>query len=146
MNSTLLVLVKLTILVLGYLITLATSGVVVHFFVGKREKGYSAKASPPAGRRDLGMIIGKCENLLAISFIIAGEFTALALIFAAKSIVRMEDIKEDPEYYLGGTIVNFTYSVLAGLVIKQLLAAQPQLTCQLASILCLSHMFGSLCP
>jgi len=141
-----LVLVKLIILVLGYLITLATSGVVVHFFIGERKKGHSAEASPPAGRVDLGMIIGKCENFLAISFIVAGEFTALALIFAAKSIVRMDAIKDDPEYYLGGTIVNFTYSVLAGLVIKQILAAQPQLTCQLASILCLSHLLASLCP
>lgn len=146
MNSMGLVLVKLIILVLGYLITLATSGVVVHCCIGERKKGDSAEASPPARRRDLGMIIGKCENFLAISFIVAGEFTALALIFAAKSIVRMEDIKRDPEYYLGGTIVNFTYSVLAGFVIKQILAAQPQLTCQLASILCFSHLLGSLCP
>jgi len=140
------VLVRVIIVVLGYLITLATSGVVVHFFIGERKKGHSAEASPPIRRGDLGMIIGKCENLLAISFIVAGEFTALALIFAAKSIVRMDAIKDDPEYYLGGTIVNFTYSVLAGLVIKQILAAQPQLTCLLASIPCLSHLLGSLCP
>lgn len=141
-----LILVKVIIVVLGYLITFATSGVVVDFCIGRRNKGCSAESSATARKRDLGTVIGKCENFLAISFILAGEFTGLALIFAAKSIVRMEDIKTDPEYYLGGTIVNFTYSVLAGLLTKEILAAQPQLTCQVASVLGLSHLLGSLCP
>lgn len=141
-----LTLVKVIIVVFGYLITFATSGVVVNSCVGRRNEGCSAESSRTACNPDLGMIIGKCENFLAISFILAGEFTGLALIFAAKSIVRMEEIKTDPEYYLGGTIVNFTYSVFAGLATKQILAAQPQLICQVASALGLSHLLGSLCP
>ena len=32
---------------------------------------------------DLGMIIGKCENILTLTFILADQFTGLALIFAA---------------------------------------------------------------
>jgi hypothetical protein len=67
------------------------------------------------------MIIGKCENFLTITLILAGAITGLALIFAAKSIVRSEDIKKDPKYYLGGTLVNFSYSVLMGFVILILL-------------------------
>ena len=67
---------------------------------------------------DVGAIIGKCENFLVITFILADAFTGSALIFTAKSIVRREDIEKDPGYYLGGTLVNFSYSVLIGYLIR----------------------------
>jgi len=63
-------------------------------------------------------VIGKCENILALSFILAGEATGLALIFAAKSIVRKEEIQKNPSYYLGGTLVNLVWSVLMGFAIR----------------------------
>jgi tetrahydromethanopterin S-methyltransferase subunit B len=38
-------------------------------------------------------------------------------VFAAKSIVRREDMKNDSLFYLAGTLVNFTYSIVVGLVV-----------------------------
>lgn len=63
--------------------------------------------------RDTGSLVGKCENVLVLTLVFAGAYTALAVLFAAKSIVRREDIDSgDTAYYVAGTLVNFTYSLL----------------------------------
>ena len=67
------------------------------------------------------MIIGKCENFITMTFILADAVTGLALVFTAKSIVRSEDMKKNPTYYLGGTLVNFSYSILMGFLVLYLL-------------------------
>lgn len=65
---------------------------------------------------DTGWLIGRLENVLVLTLVIAGEFTALSIIFAAKSWVRREDTaSENTTYYLAGTLVNFTYSVVIGI-------------------------------
>jgi hypothetical protein len=68
-------------------------------------------------------LIGKCENILAITLVLAGAYTALGLLFTAKTIVRAEDMRGHPKYYLGGSLVNITYSVLAGSAIRLCLNA-----------------------
>lgn len=113
-------------ILIGYIITIATSGLIIRHFIGsarqKTSSGDSEKLVPRTNY-DIGAIIGKCENLLTITLILADAFTGLALIFTAKSIARSEDIKSDPKYYLGGTLVNFTYSVLMGFFIRIVLSA-----------------------
>ena len=114
------------IVLAGYVLTVATSGLIVRHFVAETNP-ISPEAQndtdSPKKSYDVGAIIGKCENLLTITLILANAVTGLALIFAAKSIVRSEDIKKEPKYYLGGTLVNFTYSVLMGFLIRRLLGA-----------------------
>ena len=61
---------------------------------------------------DTGAVIDKCENILITAFILIEAYTALALVFAAKSIVRSRAMREHPEHYLVGTMVNFTFSIL----------------------------------
>lgn len=73
--------------------------------------------------RDVGFVVGKCENVLILTFMVVGAYTALAVIFAAKSIVRREDMKNDSKYYLAGTITNVTYSVLVGAGVRVALRA-----------------------
>lgn len=70
---------------------------------------------------DTGMIIGKCENFIIVTFILLNAITGLALIFTAKSLVRSEKMKEKSEFYLLGTMVNFTFSVLIGILLKMTL-------------------------
>ena len=48
-------------------------------------------------------------------------FTAMALIFTAKAIVRAEDMKKKLLYFLAGTMVNVTYSIMIGFILKILL-------------------------
>lgn len=105
-------------LVLGYAVTLLLSGRIVRFFVGTVESDPPAAPSVRSdGRRfDAHSVIGKCENLITLTFLMAGEFTGLALIFAAKSIVRARE--ENQSYYLGGNLVNLVWSIAMGMLLR----------------------------
>lgn len=71
---------------------------------------------------DTGWLIGRLENVLVLTLVLVGEYTALSIIFAAKSWVRMEDTaSENSTYYLAGTLVNFTYSIAVGVGVVWLL-------------------------
>ena len=69
--------------------------------------------------RDVGTWIGLNEFALIMLFVFVNEYTAIAIIFAAKEIVRSEKIKENPSYYLLGTLLNVVLSLLSSLAIKQ---------------------------
>ena len=96
----------------GLLALVATSGYVVRISL-RRALGSDYEEGIGSEVRDTGFVIGKAENVLVYVLIFAGAYTALALVFAAKSLVRREDITSgDTTYYLAGTMVNFTYSVV----------------------------------
>ena len=71
--------------------------------------------------RDTGVVVGKCENILIVVFVMVGAYTALSVLFAGKAIVRGEDMKKNSLYFLAGTMVNVTYSLLFALGLKLLL-------------------------
>lgn len=106
--------------VLGYLVLLGTSTFVVDYFL-ERWTGTDLTTDLDAGQRDTGRIVGKCENVLVLTLVFVGAYTALGLVFAAKSIVRREDMSSgDTTWYLAGTLVNFTYSIVVGVVVAEL--------------------------
>lgn len=98
----------------GYLGLLATSGAVV---TNTLDYVPSAGDEVSTRERDVGVLVGKCENVLALTFVLAGAYTALAVVFAAKGIVRKDDIEKNTLFYLAGTLVNLTYSVLVGVLV-----------------------------
>ena len=67
-----------------------------------------------------GFWIGFFETLIIFIFVAYGEFSGLAIIFAAKEYVRKEEIKKDPVYYLLGTLVNFGIALLMAVIALQL--------------------------
>ncbi len=112
--------IEITILLAGYIILLATSGKVVNYTLS------SISAQPMSTTiskevRDTGFVVGKCENLLIMTFMILNAYTALSLVFAAKALVRSDDMRKNSLFFLAGTMINVTYSILAGLVIKLIL-------------------------
>ena len=112
---------RLALVVGGYAFLLITSGVVV-----TRALGFvpADEGEVPSGReRDIGVLVGKCENILTLTFVLAGAYTALAVVFAAKGIVRRDDIEKNSLFYLAGTLVNLTYSVLVGVAVTVAVAA-----------------------
>lgn len=113
---------KVLIVLAGYIILLTTSGLLVKFILSrvKHEKGIKG-AIATQEELDVGFIIGKCENILVLSFVLFDAYTALALIFAAKTIIRQNDIKNNSLYFLAGTMVNVTYSIVIGIIIKGLI-------------------------
>jgi len=108
---------KIVIIFIGYLILLATSGIIVRFILSLAKKGIIADKK----EWDTGFIIGKCENILILTFMFLDAYIALAIIFAAKTIIREDDIKKNSLYYLAGTMINVTYSIIIGAIIKGLI-------------------------
>jgi hypothetical protein len=87
----------------------ATSGYVVRWALR------FAGTDSDAGDADTGRAIGKVENALVLTLVLTGAYTALGLVFTAKSIVRWQDMdSENTTYYLTGSVANFTYSLLVG--------------------------------
>ena len=112
--------VTVAILVVGYSVLLCTSGILVNYILSTISKEpISKKIGKEA--RDTGFVVGKCENLLILTFMLLDAYTALALVFAAKTIVRKEDMSKNTLFFLAGTMINVTYSIMIGLVIKLLI-------------------------
>lgn len=123
-------LIKAVILILGYFVTFMSTSYLIERIVLKGKKGHEndtdASLKVP-GKREIrdGYIIGKCENIIILSFILVGEITGLALIFAAKNLARQNDIKENAGFFLTGTIVNFTASLVIAFILKFILQLMP---------------------
>lgn len=111
------------ILLGSYLILLGTSGILVNYIISRiSPEPLTKKISKEI--RDTGFVIGKCENLLILTFMILEAYTALALVFAAKAIVRREDMSKNTLFFLAGTMINVTYSIMIGLILKILIGNQ----------------------
>ena len=111
------------VIVGGGVFLLLTSGWVMRTALSWADEDYAESVTPR--QRDIGAIVGKCENVLLFAFVLVEAYTALAIIFAAKSLVRREDMDRDSLFYLAGTLVNVTYSLLVGFTVLVLLDKLP---------------------
>lgn len=107
-----------------YLITLiglgvlfATSSYVVNYCLAAVPKDLPNDKHQIVKDKDIyvGKVVGRCENILIYIFILANEVTGIALVFTAKTLVRKADIEKNPDFFLIGSMVNFTYSVVVAL-------------------------------
>ncbi len=64
-----------------------------------------------------GKLIGIMERFMALALILVGQYSAVGLIIAAKSILRFRDNKKN-EYVLVGTILSFGFATLLGILIS----------------------------
>ena len=124
--------IRLVVIIFAYVFTVAFSGVVVRFFVLPRNvklidepEDVDAKPDPQKPRFDSSVVIGKCENLITVTFVLVGQGTGLALIFAAKSLVRSSDIKTNPGFFLGGTLVNLVWGLGIASAARLLISGMP---------------------
>jgi len=67
-----------------------------------------------------GLYIGWLERFLILTAAIAGSFTSVGLIVAAKSIFRFPEMKDRPfaEYFLIGTLMSVTLAVLGAMFLS----------------------------
>ena len=109
--------ISLLVWAAAYLLALAFSGVVVKWLIRL------AKVNADSSADHAGRVIGKIEDILVVTFVAAGAYTALALIFAAKSIARIDhDDQQQASYYILGTLANFTWALLIALLAKLVLS------------------------
>jgi len=72
--------------------------------------------------RDTGVVVGKCENILIVALVLVGAYTALTVLFAGKALVRREDMSRNSLYFLAGTMVNVTYSLVVALFLRAIVS------------------------
>lgn len=114
---------RLLVYMTAYFVAIAGGGLVVwlilaHFKTDEMQK---------KGLRNAGAVIGILERALTLTLILAGEYTAIALIFAAKSLARFNDLnnREFAEYYLIGTLSSILVAVVTGAVAGYVLRLLP---------------------
>jgi hypothetical protein len=86
-----------------------------------RGQGGAEDGVPGSGR-----LIGILERTIALGFIVLGQWAAIVLLVAVKSIARFEALKERrfAEYHLIGTLTSFLVAIVAGLVLAAALHAR----------------------
>jgi len=105
----------------GSILLMLTSGRVLNMILkGIAKEDIEAKLDKRV--RDTGAVVGKCENILIVVMVLVGAYTALSVLFAGKAFVRREDMSTNSLYFLAGTMVNVTYSLLVALILKGVLA------------------------
>lgn len=62
-----------------------------------------------------GKLIGLMERFLVLALILVGQYSAVGLIIAAKSILRFRDNKKN-EYVLVGTLLSFGIATILGII------------------------------
>lgn len=70
------------------------------------------KSLPNAGK-----LIGITERFLTLALILLGQYEAVGLIIAAKSILRFRETQKS-EYVLTGTLLSFGIATLSGILIR----------------------------
>jgi hypothetical protein len=86
-----------------------------HFFVRVILKKYPLPEE--GGLEGAGAMIGILERIFTLTLVLVGQYMALALVLAAKSIARFEDLKNRKfaEYYLIGTLSSMLCVVFVGI-------------------------------
>ncbi len=107
------VVARVLIYLLSYLLAVALGHGVVREVVLRRHRLPEA-----GGLRRGGAVIGVLERALTLTFVLLGQYTAVALIVNAKSIARFPELKDRQfaEYYLVGTLSSMLFATLVGVV------------------------------
>lgn len=67
---------------------------------------------------NIGSLIGSLERLITFVLIVAGQFSAVGFLVAAKSILRFKDTQtEKTEYVLAGTLLSFGIAIAVGMIV-----------------------------
>jgi len=68
-----------------------------------------------------GALIGTLERWIVFLLVLLNQYTALAFVIAAKSIMRykkMEDDRKFGEYFIAGTLASIAAALLVGVLVK----------------------------
>lgn len=107
-------------IILAAMLVMQPAGIVI----GKILQIY--KLTPrKAKNSNVGVLIGYVERLLILVFIFTQHFEAIGFLVAAKSILRVSDVKKGgqskAEYYLLGTLLSFGAAIGTGIIINYLM-------------------------
>jgi len=103
-------------IIIGYLLM-----IISYWVIAKVLEKYHTPATE--GIEGAGSIIGILERILVLTFVLTNQYTAITIIFAAKSIARFNELdnRETAEYYLIGSFLSITIALVVGIIIKIIL-------------------------
>lgn len=87
--------------------------------IAKQTATESTDNTPEKELENAGKVIGIMERFMTLGLILAGQYAAVGLIIAAKSILRFNNPQKN-EYILVGTLLSFGCAILIGLLITYL--------------------------
>lgn len=93
-------------------------------FIGQATKKWRNQLPNAASLASAGKWIGIIERVIILILVLKGQFEAIGLLIAAKSILRFSDNKRteiNTEYLLIGTLISISLAVITGLVVVQLI-------------------------
>ncbi len=108
---------KIAIVVFAYLVVIMGA-----YFIKLMLRRYEEDVGT-SGLKGAGMVIGVVERVMVLTFVLVNQYTAITVIFAAKSIARFNELKDRKmaEYYLIGTLVSITFALLVGIIAGEIL-------------------------
>jgi len=114
------------ILIIGYFLATYAAGKLIAVVLRIILKTSGEDALPQGGIRRMGEYIGWLERLLAITFILVGQYNGIGFVLAAKSILRYGEVKSDPdrklaEYVILGTLMSFSIALIIGVLMRAVL-------------------------
>ena len=109
---------KTIAIIAGFVFITKPTNIVIGNILNVFEIQVSDSNSEDESLPNAGKLIGIVERFLVLSLILIGEFAAVGLILAAKSILRFNGAQKS-EYVLIGTLLSFGYAALAGILITQ---------------------------
>ncbi len=122
------------LILLAYLVLTTPTGMLIGKLVRRwyeeilsgSEQATGTVTAGAGGLPKAGSWIGVIERVLTLSFILIGSFEAIGFLLAAKSILRIGDLKDDrehkkTEYILIGTLLSFGITIMTGLGLLLLL-------------------------
>ena len=109
---------KISVVISAYIIVSIIGAYFIKLMLMRYEKEVET-----SGLRGAGMVIGIVERIMVLTFVLVNQYTAITVIFAAKSIARFNELKDRKmaEYYLTGTLVSITFALLVGIIVRAIL-------------------------
>ncbi|WP_236974888.1 DUF3307 domain-containing protein [Membranihabitans maritimus] len=118
--------IKGLVVLLGFYIIIEPASVFIDLSTRDWQKVFDP-VTGNAGLPNAGKTIGQLERILALTFLLMGQYTAIGFLIGAKSVFRFGDLSKGlehkkTEYILIGTLLSFTTVVAIGLGVNALLS------------------------
>jgi len=128
---------RLWVLVVAYAAAIWPGAVLVGHVAGRwgpdrEDRGWAPSktdesASDDPGMPRAGMLIGRLERILIVTFVLCHQYEAIGFLIAAKSVFRFgrrdgAEARRETEYFLIGTLASFLVAIVLGLAAGAALA------------------------
>jgi hypothetical protein len=114
--------IRLWVVALSYVGAIWPAGIAVGAVTRRWQRDVDSDKGSITGVDGAGLLIGRLERFLILTFVLVNHFEAIGFLIAAKSIFRFQEIRREAEYIIIGTMMSFSIAVVIGLFTRYLLA------------------------